>query len=480
MARIHGLVRWLLTARVPGRTRRLVAHGRQRIRAASVSGLIACTLLATPIHVLRSPAYAQGIGGRAPSILNQRGESVSTLFAWEDAVRRHAPRSLDASAERVAAFSAEQMAALKIELATLLILMDRPERDAFTVEDQRLRRLDVLYTAGELARLRQLARSLGGRDPESREAPDVQAKSVGAARDRLLKRATVLHTDVARLAERPSTPGGPRAGTGGQQTMSFSDGRVVALIQAGDHWEFARHLLSQAKPSNTSTLLWFRATLAWMSGSMQLYGAHYQIGTDQFPDDPTVLFLRGCLHETLAGPLIQGIVDRGPMLGAGRAVRSAKTELRDAATYFQRAVTRDPAFSEARIRLGRVQSLLGEHAAAVIEVQRALSSEVDPLLRYYGYLTLGSALESMDDRDGAGDAYRRAAAQYPGAETPKLALSHLAAIGGDVGGAQMALAALTERDRGDDPWSRYYVSSGRTSDEQLRTAYELLLDGGVP
>jgi hypothetical protein len=68
-------------------------------------------------------------------------------------------------------------------------------------------------------------------------------------------------------------------------------------------------------------------------------------------------------------------------------------------------------------------------------------------------------------------AYERAAAIYPDAQSPWLALSELAARAGDRAAAQTAAnATLTGRSRQDglsDPWWSYHTAAGRSVHQRL-------------
>jgi tetratricopeptide (TPR) repeat protein len=90
------------------------------------------------------------------------------------------------------------------------------------------------------------------------------------------------------------------------------------------------------------------------------------------------------------------------------------------------------------------------------------------LLRYYGELFLGAEEESLTQYDAAFDAYHRAAALYPTAQSPWLALSQLARRRGDRAAALRALQQVfdlpSEPDR-DDPWWTYYVAQARNIDQ---------------
>jgi tetratricopeptide (TPR) repeat protein len=132
-----------------------------------------------------------------------------------------------------------------------------------------------------------------------------------------------------------------------------------------------------------------------------------------------------------------------------------------------------PDLTEARIRLGHVLGLMGRHADAADDLRRAIPATDDQLLLYYGYLLLGGELDSLGNRDRARDAYERAAALFPRAQSPKLALSQMANRAGDRQSAFDAIRPVLgppadEFDRA-DPWWTYHVQQGRSAEERLAT-----------
>ena len=103
------------------------------------------------------------------------------------------------------------------------------------------------------------------------------------------------------------------------------------------------------------------------------------------------------LHETWASP-----VNQNPLLPRGASVPygSRDAELRLARQYFEKALEKNPSFAEARLRLGRVTGLQGNHKKAIAELQNAAASITDPQLSYYGSLYLGYGLHHGCARAG--------------------------------------------------------------------------------
>ena len=74
--------------------------------------------------------------------------------------------------------------------------------------------------------------------------------------------------------------------------------------------------------------------------------------------------------------------------------------------------------------------------------------------------------------------YERAAALYPGAQSPLLGLSRLAQLEGDRAGAisvlDQALHLPASDGDGDDPWWTYHTTQGRNAAERLNALYRAI------
>jgi tetratricopeptide (TPR) repeat protein len=101
-------------------------------------------------------------------------------------------------------------------------------------------------------------------------------------------------------------------------------------------------------------------------------------------------------------------------------IGSDRAELRRAESYFRQALALKPEIGEAHLRLGRVLGQMGHHAEAADELRHALTELDDDQLRYYGALFPGAEEEALGRFDAAREAYQRAAAMYPGAQSPHL------------------------------------------------------------
>jgi tetratricopeptide (TPR) repeat protein len=196
------------------------------------------------------------------------------------------------------------------------------------------------------------------------------------------------------------------------------------------------------------------------------------------PDDPEIAVAHGCLHETLAMVMARKTTIPGP---PDLMVKEPPENLKQAERYFREAI-RLGAGAAARLRLGNVLVLQGRGAEALTELgaaqaavagqsrhQPAAAGPLQALLAkraaeqarawlYQISLVRGTAFESTGDLDAARQAYLAALKLYPAAQSPLVALSHLAFTGGDrqLPAAILGTALQVEsEDYGRDPWWQY-------------------------
>jgi tetratricopeptide (TPR) repeat protein len=216
-----------------------------------------------------------------------------------------------------------------------------------------------------------------------------------------------------------------------------------------------------------------------------------------FPEDADIALAHGCLYETLAM-----VVTRKMTIPGIRElhVNEPTENLQQAERDFRRAVDLG-AGPAARIRLGNVLVLQGRGAEAVKELDlaraevierarrrtipdrplkesgTARAAEHDRALLYQALLIRGMALEASGDVEGARQAYAAAAETCPAAQSPLVALSHLAFMGAD---RQRPLAALApalhveSEDLARDPWWRYRYGNAWDDQELLAQLWEMI------
>jgi hypothetical protein len=398
--------------------------------------------------------------------LHDQGQSdplaLQLLEEWIAAVQAHRPGELDAAAVEMAGWDRDSL------------LLARPYVRHY---------VDVL---GATWRLRRLPRA-----PLSDiDAATVQRRAATSAQDRandFIKRAALLHTDVVLLAQMipgavpPPKPRTAQSRRERQQEQPLviargPDGRFSNFELGNLNWDYARDLLDAVTPApetDPTVALWYRTITAGFASSYSFGEAfpHIQRARRLLPDDPGVLFGDAAIQETLASPRIQDYV-RVTTLPNGQSfifVTSEREHLERAESLLRRALQGDPAFAEARVRLGRVLSLRGQHAAALTELNRVLPP-ADTVLAYFLHIVRGDAQRALGQLGSAERSYRQALALFPTAQSASLALGHLARMRSDREGAlALLLPPLTAPSpRDDDPWWEYHRGDGRNVESLFR------------
>ena len=432
---------------------------------------------------------------------------IDRIELWVKAVASHRPGGMDEAANAIAAWPNGDLQALWIEITNLVALMRKPALNHFVFKPPG-GRVSVLvsYKGVQLARLRALACASAGILLDDHTCVnvsaadsidnDLKALAARAAESRrsgdpnyLVKRGALMHSDVAMAGPLPTTAIDQRPSLAPQSfLMRMSDGQPQDLGQAAIHWEIARMLLDDVRPSGADkpspasdemVRLWYRATAAWMQKGEHLNRGHLDRGRTFFPKDADILFLLGCLHETFADAQVQGVV-RSAVLPTGVVMDmlDERTELKAAEELLKAAVDVRPEFAEARLRLGRVLALRGRYPDAISELRLALQTlpADPPELRYYGELFLGGAEEGASHFNESRAAYERASALFPLAQSPFMGLSELARRRGDRVSSLAAMQKVfalppVEGDRV-DPWWTYHVIQARDADTLLAALWK--------
>lgn len=307
--------------------------------------------------------------------------------------------------------------------------------------------------------------------------------------DSALRRGAVLHLDIVLhgsprvsgplFTRYPST--GPRAPSAA--TFLVHDGREEGRGAAETHLEFARALLKELTPDARTeefVRLWYDATATRLAASRNYAElmVHLDHARRLFPSDPEIMFASGFLHETFAASRLQAVVGTAAGTGNAPGIGSVGHNLSEAEHYYRKAVSALPGFGEARLRLGRVLGLQGKHKLAAPELERALKDAEDRVQSYYALLFLGREEEMLGRREAARRRFEQAAALFPVAQAPQLALSRLALERGGEREAQEILnRILTDREgtaAGVDPWWDYETVPGRHADRKLARMYRFL------
>jgi tetratricopeptide (TPR) repeat protein len=313
---------------------------------------------------------------------------------------------------------------------------------------------------------------------DSKSIMDVLGIKTDEDKNRILKRGALLHTDIA-LLELESAPGNIMD----SKYALVKDGKSV-LMDEGRHLEYARLLLDLVSPNPSKDEMarqWYVATTAYELSRGRRMNAENNLtrALNIFPSDPVLLFYAGALHENYASSGTQNTL---PPLGAKFKHGSKQSELELARQFYLQAVTFNPDFPEARLRLGRVLGLLGNHEQAVAELQRAATAMKDRRFQYYASLFLGHEEAMLGRNAEARKQFRRALALYPNAQSAMLALGWMARSKGDIRNALLEVehffAAPAMDLVLDDPWWEYYstyIHDAHELIEGMRKAFGGLL-----
>ena len=309
-------------------------------------------------------------------------------------------------------------------------------------------------------------------DPERLDTAADRVRNANVAV--FLRRAVMLHTDVAIVA-----PDAHRTLSVGMSQV-VNDGRRMGNDGRPLHWALARGFIGLMAARESDARLWYQAAAnhLWSIRDFAELVPHLNSALGLFPDDAELWFMSGLMHESSAAPYVQAALGGpqfvnprtpGAVVRVVSSVRKPAEEHALARDAFYKALDRDGAHVEARLRLGRMLSLMGQSDAALTELRTAIATTRAPQLVYLGQLFLGRALEALGRLDEARAAYETAANAFPRAQAPRLALSQLAMRTGDRAGSHDALHLLRAPSTDDDdPWWKYHYEREPVRDEWLK------------
>lgn len=456
------------------------------------------------VMALAITVVALARGGAAQEVrMPINDASFSAMQTWVEAVRSHTPGQADAAVTRVAAFSYQTRVDLNAAMPLFL--------DAL---------LGWPYNT-----------------QNNKAAQAIAALGRGAGRD-LLKRAAVLHSDVAaygdlypRLHTTVVTPAKRRTeeiqtGHGGSTKLTIgdppppllmedrvlldADGNVVGEAIGTWNWPFARSLLDlvDARDAKGHALTrkpepatdpfvgaWYHATTAYMF-ARGLYAdatPHLAHAALVLPNDPFSRFDRACYAEILGLPMHQVLVrepnanDRAHSASAGPTWTTPGTEdalhlpparetNADAERLFRQTLDIAPDFGEARVRLARLLQERGRYDEASAELTRAFEGKLPPVVAFLAHLLAGRAAQELGRPADAARHNQEARTLFPDAQSARLASSAQALLDSDVGAALDHVRQLGPRSAtfSADPWWQYHLAAGRDADTLLKAMWSVV------
>ena len=400
-------------------------------------------------------------------------DRIGRLEQWLEVVEQHEFGTGDDALMRVASWDRNTLWLVWQDVSSVVSLVREPDVSVFYTPIElepfsgifrlpatRRRTRVIPYGREDLKRLKLIAKHVTDRGGE----------------DRILKRGAVLHAEIATLeAEMPVRD--PARRTRSNSVMLFlTDGQQTGIDDAGVQWEMGRRLLDRVRPKDSRKLgsdpgadetvrLWYLASNLYMQSVEQVDAWHVDHSVELFPRDPEMLFVAACAREVFSGPQIQNVLLSTTLSRElFNLYGDESEELGRAERLYRQSLERDPNRTEARIRLGRILNRRGRYDDAIVELRRATMTTKNRLLLYYGHLFLGDAANALGLADEARRAYERAGELFELAQSPRLAISAMAARGGDRPGALAAIDKVLGGDeplRADDPWWSYYTSQTR-------------------
>jgi tetratricopeptide (TPR) repeat protein len=187
------------------------------------------------------------------------------------------------------------------------------------------------------------------------------------------------------------------------------------------------------------------ARLLQERGASQLAERFLESARRWLPNDSTVLYESGLLHERMAGDSVLPIVVNAPELQVRRAhtptgedglnrritrddldnlKRRRAEHLNQAAIFLRQSLAADDSNTLARLHLGRVESQRQRYDDALALLQQSAAAQ-DSATSYLGLLFIAALHERRGSPGAAADAYRAAIDRFPRAHAAYTGLSAL-------------------------------------------------------
>jgi tetratricopeptide (TPR) repeat protein len=176
----------------------------------------------------------------------------------------------------------------------------------------------------------------------------------------------------------------------------------------------------------------------------------------RYTNDPDLHLALGIYFERDAN---DGVVDVSLVrdIYMPETVSSWRGALESAVDHYEEALKTESSLEEAQLRLGRVDTLLGERRKAEAALTPLATGARNPSIRYLALLFLAELADAQGRREPAQSRYLEALVLYPEAQAPMLALSCLQDQAGDDVGArawlERSLNAVNSKRL--DPWWLY-------------------------
>jgi len=242
----------------------------------------------------------------------------------------------------------------------------------------------------------------------------------------------------------------------------------LSTASSSAHFEFGAQLVESLEPVNPDArrrlsaarageIAMIRATWFGVAGSAFLsvndvYRARILIAKAHkiLPRSPAMLTLMGIADE------IDGSVynpdDIESLIMKTRAARERNRLLLSAQQWYRQALSENPNYALAHIRLGRVEFLFRNMKAAEQSLQKGRENAEDPAHRYLAAMFTGAFLQEQKDLAGARAQFERALEIAPQSQSAMVALAYVQLISGRPDHAQALARGHLGTPNSDEGW----------------------------
>jgi len=171
------------------------------------------------------------------------------------------------------------------------------------------------------------------------------------------------------------------------------------------------------------------------------------------PNSPAILTLQGTADEIDGAVVNPDDLESATM--KRRAIQERTRLLLSAEEHYRRALSADPSYALAQIRLGRVEFLFKNMKAAAVSLEKGNAAAQDPAHRYLAAMFLGAFLQEQKDLDGARAQFERALKINPRSQNAFVALAYVEMISGRPDKAQALARSFAGTPDSADGWWAY-------------------------
>jgi len=218
--------------------------------------------------------------------------------------------------------------------------------------------------------------------------------------------------------------------------------------------------------ADTFERYWHFAVLTMLEGTLRPGAAmpFVERAIERFPSEPRFVLSRAIVSEQL-----WAAADRRE-----RGDARPRPSLDDVTRAYEEAVALPDTAIEARVRLAGVLQRTGRNEEALQQLSAAATpASADSGLTYLRLLITGTALDALNRRREAVEAYRAALDVVPAAQSARVALMNALLISGDRAGAEAIAEQVQTSNDERDPWWMYWQGQYRVFGPVMARVREL-------